>query len=442
MSYEHQGSLEFQLVMAILAADFDPKCQERCHALLQAGVDWDRVIALADHGGVACTFMHNLEMVRGTTPCPESKISSLRERGRAAVRRTEQSVARARQVDHTLRRKAIVPVFSKGLPMHPLMPLPGLRRMCDVDVWVAHDQFEATLDVLEEELGYAIWGPSDFRPDVLQLRNDRSRRNTLPNRGHVEQLARRSDGGEFESVDLNTTRKHYELWLVDVSEVIQDARPVVVQGEEFLVPSDEDHVVLLCDHLHGHQVEHPTDLRVGIKGASELYRYVVLRGSSICWSRVAEKAIRYAAAHRAAWARVEGDALAFARSRKAFDDWLAPAYLDPLAGLLFGMEALRVCYGFVAPPEIVAATAQVEPWLAHVYSHWAPEDMIFFEWTGPLADRLCTDASGSITDLLDSGLLQERARIPSWVARFLLIVGTAACAVAPESVSPSRADCH
>jgi len=413
---------EFGLVTAALAADFDEDAKERLRRHVRESLDWERVVTMVQQRRVAPIVHRNLLKYCCLPPVSAEYTGMIGSKAESQREWTKNLLREAIRISEALRSHGISVVYPKGPSMCALAPEPYCRAMADLDILIADGELSAALAVLEE-MGYVLCRESDFEEHVFLPVDEAGRGEILNRAGHVEYLVRKLPTGEQVILDLNTTKRHYELHLVDLGEVMQDARKLSLEEGKVLAPCHEDAVIILSYHLRKHGLIPSGRCRLPLRDVAELYRYVRIYNDHIDWGRVLDKVRRYSTAYRQAWRQLESEAQRFAASRGVACNWAAPPYWDPMLGLTLSLKAVAALYSLDLPADVSALVASSNNWQEDACEVWTSYDFAIYEWTGSYVERMALDGAAQLDTLWRAGLVRERARLPEWAHSFLFVIG-------------------
>jgi Uncharacterised nucleotidyltransferase len=231
-------SPEFELVALLARIDPTPKDRARARVLETKSLDWDRLLTLATHHGVAPLVAANLSCLNGP---PD--LAGFPQR----LRQIRLSLVRTNLTNYGCWLESCRAFEDRGIPAMTLKGFHvalstygdlGLRPVGDLDFLVHRDDVSASLDLLEE-LGYHLW--PQWRLALRNVGLEHVLRSTY-------QIALSSDRGTV--IDL-----HWEAGsgrtTPPAQELIAGAELLSIGEQDVLVAPPDVAMTLLL--VHGHK---------------------------------------------------------------------------------------------------------------------------------------------------------------------------------------------
>jgi hypothetical protein len=144
---------EFELLLACCSVGREDSCGREVSACIDAGVDWEQVVRLAEHHRVVPLLYHSVRGLAGNVPA--AMLEDLRRRYENNARRNLKFTAELFRILDSLDAHGIASIPYKGpLLAESVYGDLGLRSFSDLDILVRRSDVPRAQTVVEE-LGYA-----------------------------------------------------------------------------------------------------------------------------------------------------------------------------------------------------------------------------------------------------------------------------------------------
>jgi hypothetical protein len=255
---------EASLLLACGRATVDPECAARIQALAEGGLDWPRLLALADRHGLRALLHRHLTRV-----CPErlpaAPLHALRDYVQKNSAFGVLFTGQLLQLLAALDEHGVEAMPFKGPALaQTLYGHVALRHFCDLDILVRERDVWRASAVLEG-LGFVADFPIPPARRAACLRQDYVR------------LFRRDGGRTIVELHWGVARRSFAVRF-DGDGIWPRLTSMSLQGRAVRMPADEDLLLMLC--VHGSR--HGWDKLEGLAAVAELVR----RSPTLDWTSV------------------------------------------------------------------------------------------------------------------------------------------------------------
>jgi hypothetical protein len=133
-------------------------------------LDWDKALSLAHWHRVVPLLWERVRDERAGIDAPEAVVDHLQQAARDATARNLKLQFERDQILRLLESEGIPVVLLKGAALvEAVYPHIGLRPMADLDLLVPSDSIQRAHAVVEDRLGYSVYGARLGRDDVERL---------------------------------------------------------------------------------------------------------------------------------------------------------------------------------------------------------------------------------------------------------------------------------
>jgi hypothetical protein len=271
-------TVEERLLPAIARLRLDEAAREHVLDLLSEGVEWPQFVAAAKAHAVAPLMCSALAQPPLSPVVPADVLSDLH---RWYLLNSASNLLWQHELTRIVRglsQDGISPVLLKGAALlHTVFPDPGLRQLRDLDLLVHPTELAAAERQLDQ-LGYAPaekgWPPGTWPPDWYEKKY---------------QQQGTAGWGAMVEIHWKLARGSAPL-RIDVTELLQQAEPVLVDGRRARVLSPTHQIIHLCTHM-----AYNDGFGVGLSRPSDLYETIETFRPGLDWDRLASEARRFRA---------------------------------------------------------------------------------------------------------------------------------------------------
>ncbi len=234
------------LLMGLCRLSFGVELKVMLLALAEELSNWDYFCRLANEHGVASLVYNNIETLGFSSIPPEKCRSFLHNAHLRALKRNTENTLATIQALMILEEKGIRVVLLKGLALElSVYGKAGLRQMSDVDVLIAGEDCMKARQILVDN-GFASYPVKSVLHKLI-----------LANTGkHLPTLVK--NGFHFEI--------HHSLFGTGGSDltgsILEDTDTIIADNFEFHIPGPLLHFLYLVRHLHMHEQNNESQLRL------------------------------------------------------------------------------------------------------------------------------------------------------------------------------------
>jgi hypothetical protein len=233
-SFSHNIPLELQVLISASRIFLGTEEPSHLKALVQQGVDWKKMLGLANEHGVM-PLLYRAVSQNCPRAVPEDWMARLRMQYMMNAARNMKMTAELLRILEILEKSDIKAVPLKGPVLaQKLYGDVALRQFVDLDVLVAREDAEKALEVLTEK-GYGGL-------DGLSGR----KREALYKNIHHYALINRNKGINVE-LHWGISPTHFRH-TINVDSILERAETVTMMGKDVPNISNEDLLLLLCQH--------------------------------------------------------------------------------------------------------------------------------------------------------------------------------------------------
>jgi hypothetical protein len=256
-------SREWELLLACARGKLSAEERSRITDLVDADLDWNRIVAISYAHGIAPLIYHNLLASGVVTRLPPRPAKRLKGSYYGNAARNTVLYNELKKVLSALQSRGIDVIVLKGAALaQTVYPSIALRPMADIDLL---GRKEKVTDVEQKmlDMGYTL---------------------------HVsvsEHLQKNRYHAAFRSKSGTTIEIHWHIkrltgpFSIDLERLWERSRPIKIAGVDALVLSPEDLLLHLCQHHWKH------NLTVGIRPLCDLAEAIKYYGDKIDWGQVA-----------------------------------------------------------------------------------------------------------------------------------------------------------
>jgi hypothetical protein len=217
----------------------DPARIERVKALISSDLDWEYIRRVAVHNGVTPLVYATLKTLSLTEQIPPATLQTLRSEFFGNFQHTLKLTNELLRLLSLLEKNNVRAMPYKGPALASLLyEQVWLRQYVDLDLLIREGEMNRAMEVLSEAGYKPLAEPAqEFEP----IRNDKAY--TLA----------RQDGGVIVELHWDITgRLSFVSSNFDVQQIWKNAQPHILRSHEILVPSPEDHFMILSIHASQH----------------------------------------------------------------------------------------------------------------------------------------------------------------------------------------------
>jgi hypothetical protein len=236
-SYARIFSPELDLILACSGDDSDGSLSVRIQQILSAGIDWERLVRLADHHGLVPLVYRRLSAAVDTNASPG--LDALRQQDRANAHRTLWLTLELLNIHRHLQARGLEMLPYKGPVLaESLYGNVALRQFSDLDLLIRSDDL-ATIKEALAELGYepglrlAQAAERDYLKSGYEYTFDGAR------------------GRNLLEIKWQILPRFYSIGF-DVNEFFARASAVTIEGQKLHTLCDPDLMLVLCVHAAKH----------------------------------------------------------------------------------------------------------------------------------------------------------------------------------------------
>jgi hypothetical protein len=230
-------SAEFDLILACCHNDADSNMSTRVQQILKHGVDWERLVPLADHHGVAPLIFRRLSAE--IDPWQQGELEGLRQQDKANAHRTLWLTLELLNIRRHLQARGLEVLPYKGPVLaESLYGNVALRQFSDLDFLVRADDLPRIKDALEE-LGY--------KPGLRLAQG--AERDYL--RSGYEYTFDGARGRNLLEIKWQILPRFYSIGF-DVNKFFERSTTVTIEGQKLRTLCNQDLMLVLCVHAAKH----------------------------------------------------------------------------------------------------------------------------------------------------------------------------------------------
>jgi hypothetical protein len=236
-SYTRIFSPELDLILACCGGDSGGRFSARIQEILRHGVDWERLVQLADHHGLVPLVFRRLSAEMGTTR--SSGLEALRQHDKANAHRTLWLTLELLNIHRHLQARGLEVLPYKGPVLaETLYGNVALRQFSDLDLLIRSDDLP-TIKAALAELGYepglrlAQAAERDYLKSGYEYTFDGAR------------------GRNLLEIKWQILPRFYAIGF-DVNDFFESAVVVTIEGQKLRTLCDQDLMLVLCVHAAKH----------------------------------------------------------------------------------------------------------------------------------------------------------------------------------------------